>query len=199
MLRRIATVAAALPSAPAAARPRFYLGVDPGLAGAVAVLDARGRPVQLAGIPLRLERGRRVGYDLAVIRALLEPWRDVGTLAVVERPGPMPPRRAGLELGGSLANYARGLAEGWSWMLAGLGWPEALVLAVHPRTWQADLLGDDAGDTGARALAAVRRRWPRLDLRRTARCSLPEPGRVDALLLAEHGRRRFPGDCYATA
>jgi hypothetical protein len=200
-LRRIATVADAIerpPAAEPAVRPRFFLGIDPGMTGALAVLDARGVPVLLSGVPLKLVPGRkRALYDLVAIRALLAPWRDEPALVVVEWPGPMPPRfrvkGGGIHhAGGSLANHARGVAEGWAWMLIGIGWARELVHAVRPQAWQEDMLaGVKGSDTGQRAIAAARRRWPRLDLRRTERCTTPDLGRVDALLLAEHGRKRW--------
>lgn len=165
------------------------------MTGALAVLDPRGAPVLLSGIPLRLEPGRsKAAYDLVAIRELLAPWLAASTLAVVEVPGPMPPRfrvkGGGTHVGGSIASHARGVAEGWGWMLIGIGWPRQLVRGVRPQTWHKELLADVAGDdTGERAIAVVRRRWPSLDLRRTERCSTPDLGRVDALLLAEYGRR----------
>jgi hypothetical protein len=176
-------------------RPRFYLGVDPGMTGGLAVLGLRGEPILLSGIPLLLERGRsRASYDLVGIRAILERWREGPTLAVVERPGPMPRGRAGIHFGGSLANYARGMSEGWAWMLIGMGWPRELVRTVRPRDWQEELLaGVKGADTGARAIRAAGRRWPRVDLRRNDRCTTPDLGLVDALLLAEHGRRSWQG------
>jgi hypothetical protein len=193
-LRRIATVAAALerrPRAEPAVRPRFFLGVDPGMTGGLAVLSRGGAPVLLSGVPLRLEPGRsKAAYDLVAIRRLLVPWLRELTLAVVEIPGPMPPRFGNVHTGGSLASHARGRAEGWAWMLVGIGWPRRLVHAVRPNVWQARMLDDVRGpDTGARAIAAVRQRWPGLDLRRSERCTTPDLGRVDALLLADYGRR----------
>ena len=174
-------------------RPRFFIGIDPGMTGGLAVLNTRGTPVLLSGIPLRLVPGRkRATYDLVAIRALLAPWCEESALAVVEWPGPIPPRR----FAGHLANHARGVAEGWAWMLIGIGWARELVLPVRPQAWQRDMLADVRGsDTGERAIAGARRRWPRLDLRRTDRCTTPDLGRVDALLLAEHGRRRWHKVC----
>lgn len=191
-LRRIATVADARPpAAEPAVRPRFYIGIDPGMTGGLAVLGARGEPILLSGIPLHLARGRsRASYDLLGIRAILERWREGPTLAVVERPGPMPPQ----VFRGGLANYARGMSEGWAWMLVGLGWPRDLVRTVRPRDWQDDMLaGVKGADTGVRAIRAAGRRWPRVDLRRNDRCTTPDLGLVDALLVAEYGRRSWQG------
>lgn len=143
----------------------------------------------LSDVPLKLEaRRRRATYDLVAIREWLAWWSEQGAFVTVERSGPMPAvTRGGRHLGGSLANYARGLAEGWAWMLEGLGVP---YRQVAPQEWQTELLRGIAGaDTKTRALAATQRRWPRLDLRRTERSRGPDPGRVDALLIAEFGRR----------
>ena len=45
-------------------------------------------------------------------------------------------------------------------------------------------------DTKAMSLLAVKRLFPDLDLKRTARCEGPHDGIVDALLIAEYGRRQ---------
>lgn len=206
-LRRIATVAdAGVRSSACPPPPRYYLGIDPGQSGAVAVLDAKGTPALLADIPLRFQPGRRARatYDLVAIRAMLAPWRRQRALVVVELPGPMPRfiarGRGQHQVSGSKANYNRGVCEAWTWMLAGMRWPAGLVRTVRPQQWQAVMLRGARGtDTGEKAIAVARRRWRGLDLRRTERCTVPAEGRVDALLLAEFGRREALSSCYHCA
>jgi hypothetical protein len=82
---------------------------------------------------------------------------------------------------------------------------------VQPKTWQAEIFkgigqirkpsviiksGKRKGrrqkgklDTKKMSLTAAKRLFPGVDLRRTAACTTPHDGIVDALLIAEYGRR----------
>ena len=55
----------------------YSVGVDPGLAGAVAILDAHGTLEALADTPtltLKVQRGTRQVYDVPGMAALLRPY-----------------------------------------------------------------------------------------------------------------------------
>ena len=176
----------------------IFVGIDPGKTGALAFIDEASRVQQVMATPMRAGASGRPEYDLMAIRQELRAWtRDGAQLhATVEKLHALPPRfnRAGgaQQQGGSAANFARGEAQGWAWMLAGLGVPCLLAL---PQVWQRQLLAPAVGDetTKARSIAAARRLWPSVDLRRTARSKLDCDAFADALLLAEFGRRRALG------
>lgn len=163
----------------------IYAGIDPGLTGGLALLDADGAVLEAWPMPVLLApRGRRE-YHVAEIRDTLERWRQGQVFVTVEQLHAMPAR-----LGGSLANYNRGLSNGFAWMLQSLRIPFSLV---NPATWQRRMLEGTAGsDTKQRAVIACGRRFPAQDLRATARSKKPHDGIADALLIADYGRCAHP-------
>lgn len=163
----------------------LVLGVDPGKHGALAALDHQGRILALHPTPLI--KGQRDTYDLAAIRELLLSYQAQGRLHVtVERMDAMPAK-----LGGSIANYHRGVSTGWAWMLEGLKIPYELVPA---REWQRAMhAGTQAGDTKQRSILAAQRLFPSHNLKRSPLAKGPDDGLADALLIAEFGRRKQLG------
>jgi crossover junction endodeoxyribonuclease RuvC len=76
-------------------------------------------------------------------------------------------------------------------ILAALRIPHTLV---HPKTWTRIMHhGTAIGHPKARSLEAVRRLFPQIELRRTERCRNLDEGFIDALLIAEYGRRFLNG------
>lgn len=194
----------------------LYLGIDPGKSGAIAVLDELGgfekvlsTPVVKAG-----KGGGRAEYDLVEIRTVLDGWRRAGQLFVtVEKSRALPAlfnrkRRAteGEEatageqdpavsvpysVGGFIANFNRGVARGWEWMLVGMEIPYQLV---EPMSWQHVMLAGTSGtDTKQRSVLAAHRLFPNVSLRRSERARAPDHNWSDAILIAEFGRRMRTG------
>jgi hypothetical protein len=63
---------------------------------------------------------------------------------------------------------------------------------VHPATWSKVIhagIGGDVKDTKQKSLIAVKMLFPGLDLRASDRCKVPHSGIVDAIAIAEYGRR----------
>jgi hypothetical protein len=89
---------------------------------------------------------------------------------------------------GVKAIEARGHARAWAWMLTAL---HHYPVEVPAPTWQKvmleGVLGDDTKD---RALVAARNLWPDANFT-MERARKPHDGVVDALLLAEYGRRTW--------
>jgi hypothetical protein len=157
-----------------------WVGVDPGKSGAIAVIRADDGNVSITTMPVIVSGKARPQYDLHQIAMLLEPL--VRPFVTVERAQPLPPK-----MGGSIANFERGVSRGWEWMLTALEIPFQMV---SPRTWQAVMLiGTAEGDTKQRAAIAAQRLFPGVNLRRTERSRKVDDGFCDALLLAEYGRR----------
>ena len=77
-----------------------------------------------------------------------------------------------------------GLAEGG---LAVLRIPYELV---NPAKWTKTMLAGVEGDGKARNTVAAKRLFPSLDLRANPKCKVPSAGIVDAILIAEYGRRQ---------
>jgi hypothetical protein len=161
----------------------LHIGVDPGKQGAIAGVWEDGRVAFALAMPLVTSTKRRDEYDVSAIVDLLRD-REASAFVTVELIGPIPPT---IKAGG-LAQYQRGVSRGgWEWMLTALRVPFELV---RPQEWQSEMLaGASAGDTKQAALIVARRLWPMQDFRASARCRVAHDGIVDALLLAEYGRR----------
>jgi len=168
------------------------VGIDPGKKGAiVALYDSKPHITPMPIIRARPGEGRDE-YDIAAIVALFRDQLEMGDpidLVMVEKAQPLPPIRTsdGVELGGSLANFNRGVQSGFVWLLAALEIP---CQPVPARTWQKIMLaGTPGADTKQRSILAAGRLFPGVDLKRSARSRKSDDGIADALLLAEYARR----------
>jgi len=156
------------------------IGIDPGVQGAIAALDRRGRVhvvEDTATFWVQSGRQRRRAYDTAAMRKLLVGFIDDDgpPHVVIEHQRPMPKP-------GMIARFFSGYGFGlWIGLLVGLGIPHTVV---EPRVWQRRMLLG-TGNTKGRALVSVSRLFPALVIPRT------RDGRADALLIAEYGRRHI--------
>ena len=160
----------------------LFVGIDPGLDGAVAGIDATGTVWELCDTPTLLiqkARGARREFDTAMMARTLAGIRDAYQVrrVVLERVLPMPGSARG-----SIGAFGIGRSAGlWEGMTAALGLPLELVV---PQSWQRKILGGFAGKDGARLKAA--QLFPDAADRLARK---KDDGRADALLLAEYGRR----------
>ena len=166
----------------------IYLGIDPGKGGAIAVIGGgfASSGIEIYPTPvIKATKGKgRTEYNLVRIREILEMTEP--DFVTLERSQPLPPK-----MGGSIANYHRGVSRGWEWMLVALEIPYQLVAA---RTWQKMMhAGTPGGDTKQRSILAAQRLFPKVNLKRTERCRVADHNFAEALLLAEFGRRTHQG------
>lgn len=157
----------------------IFAGVDPGKEGAIAVIDGDGRAEEIFAMPVVGGKGRAY-YDVATIRDRMLELRARQVFVTVERQQPLPMR-------GSIANFGRGEAQAWNWLL------EALCIPFHlvaPAVWQRAMhAGTPGDDTKQRSILAAQRLFPGVNLKRTPRAIKPSDGFADALLIAAYGRR----------
>lgn len=185
----------------------MHVGIDPGLTGAIAVIDYD--EIEIHDTPV-LSTGKRHVIDAARGAKLLreikaycervtEPKQDGLVLyeyvvregkrlmVTIEKSQPMPPAMAGKTVGhGSIASFSLGQSFGiWIGILAALEIPYQLVA---PATWKAALMKDQPKEKDASRLVAdhlfpgQRDNWWPLK---------KHHGRCDALLIAEWGRRNI--------
>lgn len=162
----------------------FFLGIDPGLTGAVACIDERSKLVWLHDTPV-VTVGTRVEYDLQAMVALFAPWHTTSDMfppvfVVIERQQAMPRQ-------GVVSTFRTGYGFGlWMMLLHALKLPHGVP--VLARAWKLD-----AG------LAGIKVNWKEA-ARFTAQGLFPHAplhlkkhhGRAEALLLANYGRRQHP-------
>lgn len=157
----------------------IYIGIDPGLTGAIAVIDATDGEIQLLNMPVMAnvkaaERGRkRTHVDPHALTSLLLPFPNRQTRVFLEY------TQAGMK--GALANYSLGHSSGIIMgVLAALGFSYELV---RPQDWKKefDLLKTqkDCSRTMAQQLFS----FAKLSLKK-------DEGKAEALLVAEWGRRK---------
>jgi crossover junction endodeoxyribonuclease RuvC len=148
----------------------MMLGIDPGLAGAVAVVDPAGALVAVHDTPtltLHVARGTRHDYDVPGMCALLAPYAGAGLHVVIEASQAMPGQ-------GVRSTFSTGYGYGlWVGILAAM---QVLYTPVRPAVWkQAFSLGKNKEQARLRA----QQLFPDADLRLRK-----HHGRAEALLLA---------------
>lgn len=154
----------------------FFIGIDPGASGAVAILNKVGTLVHVFDMPsVEIMAGgklkRRVSPEM--LAAELKLYADQGATACIEQVGAMP----GQGVSSMFAfGESFGLAKG---VLAGLGIPTS---TVTPSKWK-KAMGVNAGKDGSRAKAA--QLWP-IQAREFKR--IKDDGRAEACLIAEWSR-----------
>ncbi len=167
---------------------KTVIGIDPGKTGGIATIYPDGK-VALQRMPV-ISSNKRDVLDISELRRDFRLWVNVVEdepvpHVFIEKQQPLPPK-----MGGSAANFQRGYNLGVLEALCCSLWlPYELV---SPLRWQRLMLADVVGDdTKQRAILACDRLFPEVDLRPTERSKKPHGGLVDALLIAEYGRRRL--------
>jgi crossover junction endodeoxyribonuclease RuvC len=150
-----------------------HIGIDPGLSGALAVLDHAGALVAVHDTPvltLATSRGTRQEYDVPGLCALLTPYAASQAHVILEASQAMPGQ-------GTRSMFTGGVGYGvMLGILAALALPHT---RVRPAIWKRALgLGKDKEASRLRAMQL----FPAADLRRKK-----DHGRAEALLLAWYG------------
>jgi hypothetical protein len=161
-------------------------GVDPGLSGAFGIIDGThlyGAPIPTFWITMKSGKRRRQ-YDYMAIRKFLEPRKDA--IVTIEEQFPMP-------MQGVVSQFSVGFGYGlFLGMLCGLNID---TKTVHAKTWQKEFFKrDKEKTTKEQALEALKALYPHVDLFTSERSTKPSEGIVDAILIAEYGRRRERGE-----
>lgn len=159
----------------------YTIGIDPGLTGSVAILNAGGTLHDLVDTPtltVKVQRGTRQVYDAPGLVALLQPYAGLNSHVVIEESQAMPGQ-------GSRSMFTIGLGYGlWLGILASLQMP---YTAVRPQVWKRTLhLSRDKEASRLRA----QQLFPGAELRRKK-----DHGRAEALLLAYYGCQQRRAVC----
>lgn len=156
---------------------RLTVGIDPGLRGGVAALDAAGAVVGLWPMPVAGGEVHAAGLaDLLRSLRCLDSHQDVGRVCL-EKVSAMPKQ-------GVSSTFRFG--TGWG-MVRGVCAALAIpVVLVPPTVWKKQvLLGLPHDKAGAVQFCASR--WPTADLVLPG-CRVPHDGLADALCLADYAR-----------
>ena len=144
----------------------YFIGIDPGKSGALAVIDDEG------------DVWNTNTFDENEYVAVLSEMSHVGSVKVVlEHVGAMPGQ-------GSVSMFNFGANFGFiKGLLAANNLPYELV---RPQKWKRMFSCTSDKNT---SVDVAHRLFPSVDLRRTERCSKPHDGIAEALLMAEYCRR----------
>ena len=151
----------------------YTIGIDQGLHGSVAILDAGGILQGLADTPtltVKVPRGTRHVYDAPGLVELLRPYAGLHSHVTIEEAQPMPGQ-------GTRSTFTTGYGMGiWVGILAT---PVLPYTTVRPQVWKRALrLSRDKEASRLRAIQL----FPGADLRRKK-----DHGKAEALLLAYYG------------
>jgi len=172
----------------------IYIGIDPGLKGAIAVIDGAGKVLQILDTPtITFKKGKktRTEYDLPGIKSILKEFsqnriilQEEGPTEIIvflEKMQTMPPgirSQASFSLG-----YSQGIFEAF---LCGFEIAYQLVL---PKTWQKHFgISKDRGDIKVQSFIVASKLFP--DAKLVGPRGGKKDGRSDALLIAEWGKRQ---------
>lgn len=173
----------------------LFIGIDPGLDGAIGWIRSSGGDVGACVTPTILKtegKGSRL-YDLPLMRrvligCLLDYAPGVNTAERAQSSCVALEKQQAMKGQGVSSTFSIGRGYGlWEGLLVGLGVPYQLV---HPKTWQKELLGGLAGGSKERSIQRAGALFPDLDLRASERSRIPHDGKADALCLAEWCRRQ---------
>jgi crossover junction endodeoxyribonuclease RuvC len=158
--------------------PKIFIGIDPGLSGAVAVLYGPQNPMvwdtptmTVEGVTIRRK------YNTAAMASLLRPYATMNdVLVVLEAVHSMPSQGVA-----SAFTFGEGLGM-WKGIIAAFNLPVELV---SPQRWKKEIMADQGKEKNAARYKAVQL-FPEV-----AECfsRVKDDGRAEALLMAEYGRR----------
>lgn len=163
----------------------IIVGIDPGLSGAVAVINTGMGTVEIHDTPTEQivkAKGKKTDYLPANMAALFRVYSHTIDHAFVEKVSAMPGQGVT-----SMFGFGKGFGI-WQGVLAGLGIPYTLVI---PQRWKKEImegLGDKEAAIG-RALQLYPQVSELLSVKRGIVTKQQAIGRADALLIAEYGRR----------
>ena len=165
----------------------IYIGIDPGLNGAVGVVwdsELAHCDPQVFDTPTMMVSGiknKRV-HNTAAMAAILKPWSTIAekVLVVLENVHSMPKQGVA-----SSFSFGQGLGM-WQGIIAAFGMPLEMP---SPQRWKKEILADQGKDKDASRFKAIQL-YPALASQLSRK---KDDGRAEAILMAEYGRRTRKG------
>jgi len=162
----------------------IYVGIDPGLSGAVAVIDHKGNMVALDDTPtltVKKAKGHKRVYVESQMVSILERLSKNVRLVGIENVHAMPGQ-------GVTSMFSMGSGFGlWLGILAALRMPYE---KIEPAKWKREM-GITSGSDKSASIVCASHLFPTASFRKDRGRVDTMDGRADALLLAEWLRRKF--------
>lgn len=167
----------------------IFLGVDPGLSGALAVLDPETSEVKFYDAPVMEvvvnKKTKHVPDAYGMVRILKEASAGRQVMVTIEKVQAMP--GGGERTMGATSAFNFGMGFGmWMGILAALGLPHQLV---HPATWKSRLMKGCPKEKDASRQVAMQH-YPQAAKYLTRK---KDNGRSDSLLIARYGWLTYGG------
>lgn len=155
----------------------IYIGIDPGLNGALAVI-LHDNSIVIRDTPTLTVEGEksRRKYNAPGMAQLLRPFTTEPGLVVLENVHSMPKQGVA-----SSFNFGEGLGL-WKGIIAAYGLPLEMP---SPQRWKKEILADQGKDKDASRFKAIQL-FPSVADQLSR---VKDDGRAEALLMAEYGRR----------
>lgn len=158
-----------------------YIGIDNGVSGALAEIDASGQLVDWIKMPIQRNR-KGLEIDAVALHGWLQMTKALrlGSITVIiEEPGGAKSYKAAVSMAGAF-HAARAVLD-----VLGIRYHR-----ITPQSWQKRMLRcNKKQDTKPAALILARQLWPDENWLRSDRCTTPHDGAIDAALIAEYARR----------
>lgn len=151
---------------------KYYIGIDPGKSGGIAVIDSTSIYVT----PMIFD-GKMIDFGkMAQWIKIHSMLKEYGVLAVIEKVGAMPKQ-------GVVSMFNFGVSTGG--MLGVLGALEIPTMQVTPQTWKKFTLANTDKSKEA-AITFCTMRYPHVNLYATEKSKKPHSGICDALCIAHY-------------
>lgn len=163
----------------------LFIGIDPGLTGAIAVLDDSGKCLFLSDCPTEKKSVKIAVSPKGISQLMADIKKLKGKIhALLEEPIAMP--KNGRAMGvSSMLSYGRGVGV-WEGALSSTG---IEFDTVHPRVWKSKLLPSQRRDK-SNSIKAAKKLFP--DARKKL-ANRKHHGRAEALLIAYYLSTLFNG------
>lgn len=162
-----------------------YMGIDPGKTGAVAVI-CRGE-IELYKTPMIGSTGKKSEFDILAMAQLLRHWAagTIGDCYLTIEKAQVFPKQGVASSGNFMMGYGI-----WLGIINTMKIPHEIVT---PRTWQKEFFKglDLTRDPKKNSEIIAKRLFPSTEFKASERSKNPHSGFIDALLIAEYGRRKI--------
>lgn len=153
----------------------YYLGIDPGLSGAFALLE--NTEVRIVKAFQDVGGVTDLMSFLDCVNFLMH--EQQATKCCIEKVGSMPKQ-------GVTSMFTFG--QNYGWLLGVLDLGEIPYQTIAPKTWKKEY---GLNSEKENSIVVCKRLFPAVDLKRTPKCRTPHDGMAEALLMAEYARRKF--------
>lgn len=169
---------------------RFHIGIDIGKEGSIVIQNSKEGTTEMYKMP---KVGKELDYQ--ALYSLLEPYEAGNGVVMFEKIVPYGVKSAMFSLG-----YQSGAIEMACIALA------IPYVKIPPQTWQKEMFtgieemskpskmtkSGKTRDTKSMATLAAMRLFPKIKLTYGDRATKPHDGLVDALLISEYAKRKYP-------